>query len=226
MKKSDLIDKLTKAQGDELTAEQLLELAGVKKGDTPPEPAKGGDPEPTKKSADDEKGFLAKLRALFKGEEDESAALKKAMPAETRAYVERLEATVGQLSKSVEGIVAARKIEQKTALTKRIEGLKKAGVELDPEKASEAEVTAHEAANERIERMFKELGITVAKGSSESDDEASVREEIRKEVRRRLGREPANAGEEIRMRRQIYEETPGLLDAVRAEEIAEAKGGV
>lgn len=51
----------------------------------------------------------------------------------------------------------------------------------------------------------------------------TIRQEIAKAVREYLGREPIDKAEEVEVRRHLYREVDGLLDAVLLEERRERK---
>lgn len=169
---------------------------------------------------------LAAVRKLFGGEPDTTTAARqamlKALGPEARAYVEALEGSVGTLTKKVEELVRAREDEGKAAIRKRAEALKGRGVDLDVEKATEPEVRAHEAAQAQIDKALEGLGVTRVYGSAkDGKGERTAREEVEKEVQRRLGDRAVDGAELSRIRRAIYQEHPGLLSAVRKEERAE-----
>lgn len=241
MKRADLIAKLQKNEAAEIPANELIELLGrdqlgkaIAAGEggreallkilgVEPEPGQGG-------KGEDDATFAEKVakavRGLFGGTPDPKAAgraalLKDATP-EARAYIESLEGSVGTLTKQVGELAKARADESKEAIRKRAEALKARGVELDVDKATEVQVAAHEAAQAQIDKALEDLGVTRVRGSSDTGTAGeSARAEVEKEIERRIAGRTVSATERSRIKRQVYQDHPGLLAAVRKEERAE-----
>lgn len=148
---------------------------------------------------------------------------KDALSPEVKAYVDALEAKLEKATDAIDAIVTQREAQEKAALAKRVEVLKNAGLELDVEKVTEAEVAAFEKATAFFDARLQKMGVLRMKGEPKTDDaDDSARALVRKEVTRRLGREPIDKAEEAKVRREVYREHPGLLKAITAEERASA----
>ena len=155
--------------------------------------------------------------------EPEPKIEKAELPDNVKAYVEALEKKLGDATDAIDTIVKAREADEKAALQKRVEVLKSTGLELDGETVTEAEVAALEKASAFFDARLEKMGVLRIKGEPKSDDrEDSALSLVRKEVSRRLGREPVNKAEEAKIRREVYREYPGLLKAVTQEERASA----
>ncbi len=144
---------------------------------------------------------------------------KSGLPPEVVAYVEKMEKGQEELKETLDAIVKDRTEAEKVALEKRVEVLKEYGFGPDDDEGlpTEVEVAAMEKAAEKFLELRKALGIFKVQGTDEAKP-GSAKDEVRKAVRANLGREPKDAGEEARARREIYRANPGLLRAITREE--------
>lgn len=203
VKKSELIDKVQQHKGDEVPVDQVVALVG--------------------------KEALAKALGVELPTEEPKPGLpdevKKQLPTEVQSYINKLEATQQEHGEQLQALVKAREDETKAALKKRAEALQERGIEIDVEKATEAEIAGAERVAKQYDETLKKLGVFTQKGSSKSGvaEERSAIEIVKQEVVRQLGREPENEAEAARVRKRIYEANPGLLDLVREEERAAAR---
>jgi hypothetical protein len=185
-----------------------------------------------------ERSFLGRLMKLFgrgtyaDADDDPLANLDKSefSPA-ARAIIEGLTAEVRKSREAITALTKSRETDQRIALTKRVEALRKSGwLELEDEEAAkitEAEVAAIEKARERVTEKLKKAGVLESFGDVQGADDKvpTLKEMVAKAVRDHLGREPLNKMEEVRTRKMIYEANPGLAQAVRDEERAAKVAG-
>lgn len=163
---------------------------------------------------------VAKILGVDLPKKKEPTIDKSGLTPEVKAYVEKMEAQQKELKTTLDEIVKDRSETEKAALEARVEILKEHGFgpdDGDETTPTEVEVTAMEKAAEKFLELRKALGIFKVQGTDEGKP-GSARDEVRKAVRSNLGREPKDATEEAKARREIYRANPGLLRAITREE--------
>ena len=169
--------------------------------------------------------FLKALRTALGITAEETTPLDKSkLPPEAREYVSGLETRLSTIEK-------ANREAARVALTKRITELRKSGwLDVTDEAVAdvtEPEVAAIEKARDRVLERLKKAGVLSSFGTpAEGDDEpTSARELVQKAIREQLGREPRNRTEAARIKKEIYDANPGLLEACLQEERTEKARG-
>ncbi len=147
---------------------------------------------------------------------------KSKLDDDVKAYVAKLESTVKAQGDAIDEIVKGQDADKKGKLDKRIEvlvtkGIVQADDDGKPPEMSATQVTAHEEASERFDKLRKELGILDMKGTDELRPDSATAA-VAAEVRKILGREPKDVVEESKVRREIYRANPGLLRSITKEE--------